>query len=242
MPNKNKRVLITGASKGIGSSIAYILSQNGFEVFITGRDTENLQKLCEKTGIKGYFSIDLLEKAACEKLAEKAGDIDILINNAGDYFYSKIENSIEKDILKLIKLNVEVPITLTKLLVPGMKQKKWGRIINIGSISAVVGEANASIYSATKSSMIGFTKALALELAEDNITVNMINPGWVETALAFNAVEKSDFSLDECLDTIPQKRFIHPSEIASLCKYLASEDAKGITGQMVNICAGLSLG
>ena len=123
-----------------------------------------------------------------------------------------------------------------------MKEKKWGRIINIGSISGVMGEAYASIYSSSKSGLIGLTKALALELAQYNITVNTINPGWVETELGINSIEDSEFTKEEILNCIPQKRFVKPEEIARLCKYLISDDAKGITGQAINLCAGLSVG
>ena len=105
-----------------------------------------------------------------------------------------------------------------------------------------MGEAYASIYSASKAGLIGLTKSLALELAEYEITVNTINPGWVETELGLNSIEDSEFSKEEIIDTIPQKRFVKPEEVAKLCKYLISEDAKGITGQSINLCAGLSVG
>ena len=121
-----------------------------------------------------------------------------------------------------------------------MKKNNFGRIINIGSISGVVGEAYASLYSATKSGLSGLTKSLALELAQYNITVNQINPGWVETNLTNNALNEEE--KEQTLDIIPQKRFIEPIEVAKLCKYLISEDAKGLTGQNINICAGLSCG
>ena len=98
------------------------------------------------------------------------------------------------------------------------------------------------MYSMTKSAFTGFSKALALELAQENITVNTINPGWVETELAQDAVEKSDFSYDEEIEMIPQKRFICPDEIANLVKYMVSDEAKGMTGQSVSLCAGLSAG
>ena len=129
---------------------------------------------------------------------------------------------------------------LSSLVVLGMKKNKWGRIINIGSISGVVGEANASLYSATKSAFSGFTKALALELAQYNITVNQINPGWVDTPLAQSALNKEEYQ--EVIDITPQKRFVEPIEIAKLCEYLISDSAKGITGQGINVCAGLSCG
>lgn len=123
-----------------------------------------------------------------------------------------------------------------------MKSQKWGRIINIGSISGVMGEAYASLYSGFKSGLIGFTKALALELAQHDITVNTINPGWVQTDLGKKSIENSEFSQEETLDMIPQRRFVEPKEVAKLVAYLLSNDAKGITGQSINLCAGLSVG
>ena len=123
-----------------------------------------------------------------------------------------------------------------------MKSQQWGKIINIGSISGVMGEAGASLYSSTKSGLIGLTKALALELAEYNITVNTINPGWVDTDLGSNSIEDGDFSKEEIIQCIPQRRFVEPKEIAALVKYLISDEAKGITGQGINLCAGLSVG
>ena len=86
------------------------------------------------------------------------------------------------------------------------------------------------------------TKAIALEVAQDNITINTINPGWVETDLGLNSVENSEFSKDEIVDCIPQRRFVEPKEIAGMVKYLISQEAKGVTGQSINLCAGLSVG
>lgn len=232
-----KKILITGASKGIGKSIAETLSNLDFELFITGRDETRLQKIASEINAK-YIAIDLLTENSCEKLLEKIGNIDILINNAGDYVWSEIEKTTDENIEKIFKLNLQIPYKLTSLVVPNMKNQKWGRIINIGSISGAVGEANASLYSASKSGLIGMTKALALELAEFGITVNVINPGWVKTEL----VENVGLNLDEEIDCVPQRRFIHPTEIAKMVEYLISEPAKGVTGQSLNLCAGLSLG
>lgn len=243
---KNKTVLVTGASKGIGKSIAKVLCDEGYNVYICARNEELLKQTALEIKAKGYFVVDLTEPKACEKLVdsvvEAAGSLDILVNNAGDYIYSPVEKTSEEDMSRLLKLNVEAPYLLSKFAVAQMKKNGWGRIVNIGSISGSVGEANASLYSMTKSSLIGFTKALALELAQDNITVNTINPGWVDTGLAKDAVDQSDFSYDEEIEMIPQRRFIHPNEVANMLKYMVSEDAKGMTGQSVNLCAGLSVG
>jgi NAD(P)-dependent dehydrogenase (short-subunit alcohol dehydrogenase family) len=189
---------------------------------------------------------DLSNISFCSELfqaaKEKLGQIDILINNAGAYIWSPIEKIQQDKIDELFRLNLHAPYELCRLVVPEMKSRRWGRIINIGSISGVVGEANASLYSASKAGLLGLTKSLALELAEFNITVNSINPGWVKTDLASDLFENDILDETEQLDMIPQRRWIHPSEIAALANYLASENAKGITGQSVNLCAGLSLG
>ncbi len=243
---KNKTVLVTGASRGIGRAAASVLCREGYNVFICARNREFLEKTAEDIKAQGCFAIDLTTDGACKKIIDEivksAGSIDILVNNAGDYVYSPVENTEDSDIDRLLNLNIKVPYLLSKYAVRYMKKNNWGRIINIGSISGVVGEANASLYSMTKSSFIGLTKALGLELAEYNITVNTVNPGWVQTELAHDAVEQSDFSYEEELDMIPQKRFIQPDEIAQLVKYLASDDAKGMTAQCISLCAGLSAG
>ena len=140
----------------------------------------------------------------------------------------------------MINLNFTSAFLLCSYAAEDMKKNMWGRIINIGSISGAVGEANASLYSATKSALSGLTKSLALELAQFNITINQINPGWVDTKLSDEALNKEE--KEETLEIIPQRRFIEPIEIARLCKYLISEDAKGLTGQSINLCAGLSCG
>lgn len=245
MTKRNKNILVTGATQGIGYSIAKILSSDN-NVFICGRNELKLRENALKFGAKGFFAADLTQKGSIELLYKNVndtiGNIDVLINNAGQYVYSRIEATKDEDLNRLVNINTIVPFKLIRLFVPSMKTNKFGRIINIGSISGVVGEGNASLYSMSKSSLMGLTKALALELAEFNITVNTINPGWVDTNLIDNDTLKSDFSEREILDMIPQRRFIHPEEVAKLCEYLISDSAKGITGQGLNLCAGLTLG
>lgn len=228
-------ILVTGATKGIGKAIAEELKSVGV-VHVAGRDIEELKKH------EHYCKCDLFSE--CDVLVDyiKKNDIDILVNNAGEYIYGGIDSMSDEDIEHIYDVNLVSPVRLIKAAVPYMKNKKWGRIINIGSISGVMGEANASLYSSTKSGLIGLTKALALELAEYNITVNTINPGWVDTNLGNDSIDDSEFTKEEILECIPQRRFVEPKEVATLVKYLASEEAKGITGQSINLCAGLSVG
>ena len=230
-------ILITGASKGIGKAICDELCKF-HKVFAVSRN-ESLLKV-----YSDYLVCDLTNDSDILKLDEyiTKNKIDVLINNAGEYIYSQIENVHDEQIEHIMKLNLISPLHLISKVVPYMKSQKFGRIVNIGSISGVMGEANASLYSATKSGLIGATKALALELAEYNITVNTINPGWVDTELGNSSIQDSEFSKEEILDCIPQKRFVSPSEIAGMVKYLISDEAKGVTGQSINLCAGLSVG
>jgi len=228
-------ILITGATSGIGKEIVKVLIKNN-DLFLTGR---------KKLNRINYFSGDLMDLFEVETLYNKASkyfnsSIDVLIHCAGQYLYKPIEKMEIDEISYLLDVNFKSAYYLTSLVIPKMKENKWGRIINIGSISGVVGEANATLYSATKSAFTGFTKALALEVAQYNITVNQINPGWVDTPLAQNALNEEE--RQEVIDITPQRRFVTPNEIAKLCEYLISEDARGITGQGINVCAGLTCG
>ncbi len=232
-------ILVTGASRGIGKTIAKSLQSYG-NVYVTARNEEKLKEF----GNEMYFVCDLSKEEDLLKLGDfiQEKKIDILVNNAGEYTYCGIEDIEISKLNEMLSINLKAPIYLMHSAIPHMKKNKFGRVINIGSISGVMGEAYASMYSATKAGLIGLSKATGLELAEFGITVNTINPGWVDTELGKSSIEDSEFSEEEILESIPQRRFVKPEEIAGLVKYLISEEAKGITGQSINLCAGLSVG
>ncbi len=232
-------ILVTGASKGIGKAIAQTLAKVG-HVYITARNEDLLKTInCD-----GYFVCDLSKPEDLENLGNfiEQKEIDILINNAGEYIYNPTEKTTLAELEHISKVNLQAPIYLSARAIPNMKKKNFGRIVNIGSISGIMGEANAPLYSATKAGLIGFAKSAGLELAEFGITVNTINPGWVDTELGNSSIDDSEFSKEEILECIPQRRFVEPVEVANLVKYLISPEAKGITGQSINLCAGLSVG
>lgn len=242
-------ILVTGGSKGIGKNIAENLSGSVFAPKSTGESPSGKIFTCGRNqdllkSFENYCVCDLATVEGMKKLGDyiEANQIDILINNAGEYIYSPIEKVGIPELEHITRTNLEAPIYLISRAVPYMKTRKWGRIINIGSISGVMGEAGASLYSATKSALIGATKALALELAEYGITVNTINPGWVDTDMGNTSANSGDFSREEIIECIPQRRFVHPSEITGMVKYLISDEAKGVTGQSINLCAGLTCG
>lgn len=232
-------ILVTGASKGIGRVIAESLKDFG-NVYVSARNEE----LLKTVDCSGYFVCDLSNEMDLIKLGDyiEEKQIDILINNAGEYIYSSVDEIELEKLNHIIAVNLKAPIYLMNRAIPNMKNKNFGRVVNIGSISGVMGEANACLYSATKAGLIGLTKSTALELAEFGITVNTINPGWVDTELGNASIDDSEFSKEEILDCIPQRRFVEPSEIAGMVEYLISDKAKGVTGQSINLCAGLSVG
>lgn len=232
-------ILITGATRGIGKAIAERFIKEGANVFASGRNEELL------VSYNDYCCCDLALKDGIEKLGSYIQEkkIDVLVNNAGEYLYTPVLEGFNYSQLEhIFRLNIEAPLYLISKAVPYMKEQGFGRVINIGSISGVMGEAYASLYSATKSGLIGATKALALELAEYNITVNTINPGWVDTELGNSSCDDSCFTKEEVIECIPQRRFVESSEIAGMVKYLTLDEAKGVTGQSINLCAGLSVG
>lgn len=232
-------ILVTGASKGIGKTIAKNLQSMG-NVYVTARN----ESLLKEFGKGNYFVGDLSNEKDLTALGDfiDKKQIDVLINNAGDYIYCAIDEIQTAELDNMLAVNLKAPIYLMSRAVPNMKKNNFGRIINIGSISGVMGEAYAGIYSATKAGLIGLSKATGLELAQYGITVNTINPGWVDTELGKKSIEESEFTEAEIIESIPQRRFVSPQEIANLAKYLISEEAKGITGQSINLCAGLSVG
>lgn len=232
-------IFVTGASRGIGKIIAQEFQDIG-NVYVTARSEKDLIEF----GTNNLCTGDLAEEAELIKIGDfiEQNKIDILINNAGTYTYCGIDETEMFKLNHMLSVNLKAPIYLMHRAIPYMKKNGYGRVINIGSISGVMGEANAGIYSATKAGLIGLSKATGLELAEYGITVNTINPGWVDTELGKNCIEDGDFSEEEILSCIPQKRYVKPEEVARLAKYLITEDARGITGQSINICAGLSVG
>jgi len=178
-------ILVTGATKGIGKAIAQELKSVG-TVYATGRNVEALREY------DNYCVCDLANDIGILESFIEDKKIDILINNAGEYKYGGIDTMTDEQIEHIFAVNVIAPVKLIAKASMNMKEKNWGRIVNIGSISGVMGEANASLYSATKAGMVGLTRALALELAQYNITVNTVNPGWVDTDMGMHSVELSE--------------------------------------------------
>src|SRR5215510_15286398 len=178
--------LVTGGSKGLGKAMARGLAQAGADVVISSRHTEELEQalpeILEDTGRRGLIvTVDLSRRTEAERLAktalEKMGRVDILVNNAGTNIPSPIDQIKDEDWDRVIELNLGACMVLTRALVPQMKERRWGRVIHISSVLGLGSKAARSAYSATKSALIGLTRASALDLGPFGITVNCIAPG-----------------------------------------------------------------
>ena len=238
---KGKKVLVTGASGGIGKAIAIELSSNGADLCLTGRNKSELESLQKLIGGNCQIVIsDLSKSEGIDELVnsaqEKMGQIDILINNAGITRDNLFMRMSEEDWNEVINVNLNSIFKLTKHLIKGMIKRRYGRIINITSVIGVAGGAGQSNYSASKAGIIAMSKSLAQEVGSRSVTVNSIAPGFIETNMT---AELSDDRKQEILNSISIGRLGKPDDIAGAVCFLASDKASYITGQTIHINGGM---
>ena len=238
---KGKKVLVTGASGGIGKAIAVELSSNGADLCLTGRNKSELESLQKLIGGNCEIIIsDLSKSEGIDELAnsaqEKMGQIDILINNAGITRDNLFMRMSEEDWNEVINVNLNSIFKLTKHLIKGMIKRRYGRIINITSVIGVAGGAGQSNYSASKAGIIAMSKSLAQEVGSRSVTVNSIAPGFIETNMT---AKLSDDRKEEILNSISIGRLGKPDDIAGAVCFLASDKASYITGQTIHINGGM---
>lgn len=241
-----KVVLITGASNGIGASMAREFAQNGYCVAINYNSSEKpAQLLALELCNSGYNAIAVKAdvknfeqvKNMFEQVIKTFGHIDVLINNAGVCSYNLLLDENINSIQNVVNTNLVGTIYCSKIACEHMLKNDGGKIINMSSIWGINGASGETIYSASKGGIIAFTKALAKELAYSNITVNAIAPGVVNTNMLNHLSEQEKQILKQ---EIPFQRFANTQEIASLALYLASDSANYITGQTIQIDGGFN--
>lgn len=248
MTLSGKVALVTGASRGIGRAIAVALGQRGAKVVVNyAKDAEGAEATVEAVRASGGEAqarqADVADTKAAEALikatVEAFGGLDILVNNAGTTRDQLIMLMPEADWDAVIATNLKSAFNCSKAAVRLMMRKRAGRIINITSVSGIAGNAGQTNYSASKAGLIGFTKALAREVAARNITVNAVAPGFVPTTLTNDLPAEIK---EATLKQIPLGRWGQPEEVAQAVAFFASEEAGYITGQVLSVDGGLVMG
>ena len=235
-----KNVLITGGSRGIGKECVYEFSKNGYRViFIYNKSEEKSKKIAAETGAVA-FKADISDSGEVSRIAElihdNYGRIDILINNAGISQIKLFNDISENDWDNMFNVNIKGMFLVTKEFVKDMISEKKGKIINISSMWGITGGSCEVHYSASKSAVIGFTKALAKELGPSNINVNCVAPGVIDTDMNSHLSQED---LNELKEETPLCKIGTVSDVAKTVYFLASENADFITGQVINVDGGI---
>jgi 3-hydroxybutyrate dehydrogenase len=242
-----KTALVTGSTSGIGLAIARALAGEGAKLILNGfGDPAEIETLRAELGA-GYSDADLTKAEAIEAMMAEAGPVDILVNNAGTQHVAPVDQFPVDKWNLIIALNLTAAFHTTRLAVPAMRAKGWGRIISTASAHSLVASPNKSAYVAAKHGIAGFTKTVALETATDGITVNCISPGYVWTPLvegqipdqmASRHLTREQVMNDVLLAAQPTKKFVTVDQVASLALYLCRDEAASITGANLSMDGG----
>ena len=238
MSDKNVAI-VTGGTRGIGLDISKALIADGYQVAAIYAGNEAAAKAFKEDTGHAAYKLDVTDLDACtataEKIEKKLGSVDVLVNNAGITRDGMLHKMSADDWSSVIDTNMTSLYNMCRAVIPGMRNKGFGRVINISSINGQKGQLGQTNYAAAKAGMLGFTKALALESARKGITVNAICPGYIKTDMT-GAMDAA--VLESIVSQIPQGRMGQPEEIAAIVSFLASEQAAFITGATISANGG----
>jgi 3-hydroxybutyrate dehydrogenase len=252
-----KTALVTGSTSGIGLGIARSLAEQGANIVFNGfGDAQQIEKLYTDIGSEfgvqtAYHNADMSKPAEIEAMmkfaTERFGGVDILVNNAGIQHVATVDEFPPEKWDAIIAINLTSAFHTTRLALPGMKQKNWGRIINLASVHGLVGSSGKSAYVAAKHGLVGFTKVTALELAQTGVTCNAICPGWVLTPLVQKQVDdraaRDGLSNDAARKALlaekqPSGEFVTPAELGALAVFFCSPAGDQVRGVAWNMDGG----
>jgi 3-oxoacyl-[acyl-carrier protein] reductase len=232
-----RTIVVTGASRGIGLATAEKLQVDGHKVIGVARTVPD--------GFAGEFiQADLSDERSTARLVKRLKDryqVDGIVNNAGNVHPGSLEEATPHDLRDTLEIHVRAAIQLTQSLIPGMRERGWGRIVNMASV-VPLGTVRRTTYGAAKGALIALTRGWAAELGADNITVNAVGPGAIDTSLLRENYPVGSEAEDRYLRMIPMGRIGLPGEVASVIAFLCSEEASYVTGQVIYIDGGYSAG
>ncbi|MGB3752905.1 MAG: 3-hydroxybutyrate dehydrogenase [Parerythrobacter sp.] len=242
-----KRALVTGSTSGIGLAIARAVHAEGADIVLNGfGDDGEIASLCDELEA-AHHGADLTTGEGCEALMAAAGKVDILVNNAGMQHVAPVEDFPVDRWDAIIALNLTAAFHTTRLAVPHMKDAGWGRIINTASAHSKTASPFKSAYNASKHGIDGFTKTIALELAQTGVTANCISPGYVWTPLIEGQIpdtmkarglDRDAVINDVLLAKQPTKQFVQPEDVGALAVFLCRDEARNVTGANWSIDGG----
>ena len=244
----NRTALVTGAGRGIGKAIAETLGKNGVTVICVSKSESSCGSVADAINAAGgkakALAVDVADGAAialaAESLLKEFPTIDILVNNAGITRDGLLFRMSDADWNDVINTNLSSCFHWCKHLTRPMTRARWGRIINIASVSGIMGNAGQANYSAAKAGMIGLTNTLAREFASHSVTANLVAPGFIKTDMTTDFVNNPEVSA-KILEAVPLKRFGEAADIANMTAFLASEESGYITGQVFTVDGGMAM-
>jgi 2-deoxy-D-gluconate 3-dehydrogenase len=242
---QGRTAVVTGAGRGLGRAIATALGSAGARVALLGRTEASLLDVAQEiTGAGGTalpVPVDVTDEPQVERAARtvqtELGGADILVNNAGAALVRPLISTTTAEVTSLFALNVIAAMTCARHFGAAMISRRWGRVINVASISGLLGESNTSVYAASKGALVAFTRALAVEWARHDVTVNAVAPGYFRTDLNAAALDDPDIG-ERLVRKIPLRRVGQPAELGPLFVYLASEASAFMTGSVLVIDGG----
>jgi NAD(P)-dependent dehydrogenase (short-subunit alcohol dehydrogenase family) len=250
--------VVTGGGRGIGAATARALADAGASVVVAARSSSEIERVAAELELAGHASLavvsDVTDPKAVQRLREAAeerfGGVDILVSNAGVATSAPLGRVALAEWERLFAVNTTGAFLCAQAFAPAMAERGWGRIVNVASIAGRTAAAYISAYAATKHALVGLTRALAAELAAQGVTVNAVCPGYVDTRMTDESVErisaKTGLAAEEARGRVvamnPQKRLIEPEEVAFAVAVLCDERARGVNGQALGIDGGAFLG